>query len=250
MSNMVNLSRAALLQNVKRLQEAVANSGVPTHKYLSFHAQRGEFYVKDNDNEVSVPVGTRFAVNWQEITHGFVCWKGGKVFDSVSWNLLARPSLPDVDALPDHGPYETDANNRQDGWKEQVSIPLKDLKTGIEYIFKTGPDSSVRATRRFLGELTNELALRLPPDGADADAVKIGLPVLVNGKSHFVPKGRTNKVFVPKFDLEKEWIKDEAFNMMSVKGAGDGVYTLALVEGQKAKSAMITDNVTDAEIEG
>jgi len=246
MSNMVNLSRAAMTANLKRLQESVANSGVPTHKYLSFNAQRGEFYVRENDGETPVPVGTRFAVNWQEITHGYVCWKDGKVFDSVSWNLLARPTLPEADELPDHGPYTQD-DNKKDGWKEQITIPLKDAKTGIEYLFKTGPDSAVRSMRRFISDLKNELSLRLSP--GDGDSVEVGHPVVTNAKTHFVPKGRTNKVFLPKLELQKDWIKDEGFTMNSVKSTGDGVFTLALIEGQKAKSDKIANNVTDAVID-
>lgn len=244
MNSMVNLTRASLRTNLARMRESVAASGVPTHKYLSFHAQRAEYYTKDGDNEVSIPIGTKFAVNWQNVTHGYVCWKGGKPHDYVAWPYGDK--MLDIDELPDHGPYEQDANGRKDGWREQVSIPMKDIKTGIEYIYKTGPDSSVKAANALLRDLITEIGLRLPPGDDDAAMTDIPVPVITNGKTHFVPKGRTNKVFVPKWAIEKDWLAPGSITLAPLKGPAPGVFSLAAAQG--AQSALVSDNVTDVEI--
>jgi hypothetical protein len=232
------LNRAALLQNVKALGKVIDNSGVPTHKYLTFHPQRNEFLVKSQDgSEKTVAAGTEMALNFAYMQHGYVCWKDGKPHDQVSWNMLQTPTLPPIDSLPDHGPYTVNDNQR-DGWKYQITLPLKDVKTNDEYLFKTGADSSVRQVQGFIDTLHKAVVLHDPVNE---------VPIVILGKGSFTPRGRTNKVFIPKFALRDAWMKITEIEMRELR-VPNGTFMLQEIE-QRNSSPAVIDNTTTIDAE-
>lgn len=245
MSNAVTLSKAGIMAAAKAMSQSVVNAGVPTHKYLTFHAQRSVYLVKETDKETTVDVGTRLALNWPEIMHGYICWKDGKVHDQVNFSLLETPVLPEMDTLPDHGPYSDDPQQR-DGWREQITLPLKDLDAKVDYMYKTGADSSVRAVRRFIRDLQQELVLRAGSMGDD-DELPLA-PFVELGKTHFIPQGRTNKVYVPKFILvEGDWTSMGEIEFTKIN-TPKGKFMRETIDGDDSESNRDNARTIDAEI--
>lgn len=217
MTSLAHLNRAAIISASAALNETLSSSGVPTYKYLDFATQRAVFRYRENEKEVEVPVGTELAVNWQGITHGWLCWKASKPFDQIHWNVFAMPTLMEMEDLPDHGPYVNDTNSRE-GWVRQMTIPMRNVSTGDDFLFKTGPDSAYRAANRFLAELRAELVLRADSLKSETDVLDV-TPVVTLAKTHFTPKGRTNKIFVPSFQLNPIWVKTDKVNFSKLPEA-------------------------------
>lgn len=213
-TSIASFSRASMLAAAKALNESVISSGVPTHKYLAFNAQHAHYYEKENDKNKELEIGKVMALNWTEILHGFICWKDRKPHDQINWNIREMPTLPDMDQLPDHGPY-VDNDEQTDGWIEQITLPLKDLETGTEYLYKTGPISSVRSVRKFLRDFEVQLTQRLV--ASDDDDFYL-VPKVILGKSSFKPRGRNNYVSIPEIKIaEGEWLDRREVEFTSAK---------------------------------
>lgn len=245
------LSRASVLAHVNAMKTYQNNAGVPEHKYLSFNAQTGAFVARETGKpEIQISIGKTLAFNWPEISHGYVCWKDGKPVNQISFKMSETPVLPPMEDLPDHGPYVVDAT-RTDGWKEQTTLVFKDLQNGHEYLFKTGPASAVSAVARFIGSFRQDLMTRAEglAEGEDLDSA----PMVMLGRTHFVPKGRTNKVYVPSFALvdNEPWKKfDElAFAEVKIKYGEYSARDDEEPEDDGEEAAATNAKVIDAEIE-
>lgn len=181
---------------VESLRAYAAANNVRTHSFLSFNGKLGSYQTKDTDNNtIDLPLGTKMAVNLADMMHGHVCWVDRQKKDETFVNILQHPAPIDVATLTDHGPYiKTDDGKRNDGWQEQIKIPMKDLSTGREYIFSTGSKSSTRAARNFIGAL---IAASVAHD------LITEAPVMTINRSQFKSRGGDN-VPVPAFKLI-EW---------------------------------------------
>ena len=243
------LSRASVMAHVNAMKTFQSAQGVPEHKYLSFGASSGQYVGRETGKpEIPVPIGTQLALNWPEISHGYVCWKDSKPVNQISFKIFEVPVLPPMEDLPDHGPYIVN-DNQNDGWKEQITLPVKDLEKGHEYLFKSGPPSSVSALARFIKDFRQELANRL--EAVPEDGEFIWAPMITLGRTHFVPKGRTNKVYVPSLTLvDSPWktFDELAFADVKIKY---GEYSMRdeAAEPEDDEADKTTGRNIDAEIE-
>ena len=243
MSQLAKLNRSSLLVATKSLGKALSNAGLPTHKFLDFATNQAIFRYKEGDKETEVTIGTKMAVNWQEVSQGYICWKDSKPYDQIHWNMLAMPDMPPMEMLPDHGPYVNDDKQR-DGWQRQMTIPMFNPVTKEDFLFKTGPDSSFRAASRFMDELKKELILRIDGLKTDDDELTV-TPMVELGKTFFIPRGRTNKVFVPQLKLIDEWVDSSTIEFAKAPAA-TGKFTRDMLE--ESSEGLSNNRTIDADI--
>ena len=139
-----------------KLEAHAEKNKLPMHRYLSHSGKSNMYTYKEGAGTVPVPTGTEFLLNIEEMGHSWVCWKEGKPVDAINQLIVSGDELPAEEELPDHGPYEHKPGQSPDGWSRQYTFPMKGVKDGVEYIYKTGSPSSYRAMGRFLSALVLE----------------------------------------------------------------------------------------------
>lgn len=163
-----------------KLQEHAEKNKLPMHRYLSHSGKTNMFGYREGTGTVPVPTGTEFLLNIDEMGHSWVCWKEGKPVDAINMLIVSGDELPAEAELPDHGPYEKKPNQSPDGWSRQYTFPLRGVKDGIEYVYKTGSPSSYRAMGRFISALIMEGA-KQPADATPIISIDTGSYVAGNG---------------------------------------------------------------------
>jgi hypothetical protein len=233
-------ARRAAKAAAREVNAEMHKHGAPTHAYLSFNAKRDMYVYKRDDVEQFLALPAKMVLNVGDILHGYVCWVGGRPVDEVVWRLYENPTLPlTEEQLPDHGPYRKAANSSPDGWRQQITLPFKNIETGDEFLYKTGPESGLRKAREFIMALNKELATR--PDDQ--------IPVVTLGKSKFPRKDPDGKpagdwVHIPKFTLEPTWVSAAA-NPMTMVRVKPGQFRAV-----EASTALNTNTISDIEIVG
>ena len=199
MSTELVTTEAAGVSQIEALRAFAMENNVRTHFFLNFNGKFGSYQTRDTDNNpVDLPLGTELAVNITDMMHGWICWVDRQRKDEIFVNLLSHPKPINADTLTDHGPYvRSDDGQRNDGWQEQIKIPMKDPITGKEYIYSTGSKSSTSQARRWIGGLAADLRVK----GAGY------APVIVIQRGSFKARNG-NSVPIPVFKTVK-WIKLE-----------------------------------------
>lgn len=191
-------SKASLLKGaLGKLKESSQNAPTAQFRYLTFNGQTAQYASKDTQGDPQIlAVPTKMAVNFAFIEHGYVCWKDGKVIDQTMSLLMVDPVLPAIEDMPDHGPYAPakPGNSQRDGWKIQFGLPLKDVETGVEYLYKTTSPSSARAVQSLVAKMAEDAVLK--------DLEKV-VPIINMSADSYIAKASGAKVNVPKFRIDK-----------------------------------------------
>jgi hypothetical protein len=229
--------RASRLAGLK--QHAEANA-LPMHRYLSHSGKTNMYSFKDSQGSlVTVPTGTEFVLNVDEMGHSWVCWKDGKPVDAINVSIIAGGELPVQEELPDHGPYTVKQNQSPDGWSRQYTFPMKGVKDGIEYVYKTGSPSSYRAMSRFISALIME-----------GGQLEDKLPVISIQTGSYVA-GNGNKVEHPVFKIAR-WVDiagtSFTFKLMQDAAANTTGATQDAPGGGGAKGLTDRRDATDADV--
>lgn len=190
----VSLS-AALLGNIKAVTAA---SKIGTYRYLQFKGDRGEYTTNDLDRvEHVLKVGTQFYVNVVGIYHGWKCWKDKKPVGTEMVALLKSAQIPPADSLPDHGPYE---DPEREGWREAIDFPMRGVDDKQEYIFSIGSVSGVKAMKRFLAKIVQDVV--------SGKNLETQMPLVELAADSFVVSGgkaKGKKIPLPKLNIVK-WV--------------------------------------------
>lgn len=142
-------------QLLARLAKARDTMGGDFKQYLSFNGKTGRYSYKVDNEAVNVPHGTKMAVNVLNAQRGWSCWKDGKSIDDVAVSVF--DDLPSKSSLTDHGPYTPPGPNQQaEGWVEYFMIPLKNLDTGKEFIFKTSSKSGIISAAQLIEDIRQQ----------------------------------------------------------------------------------------------
>lgn len=170
------------------LQAYTKLNNIAMHSFLSFNGKLAVFKMRDSDGtEADVKLGTKVAVNLQAITRGFVCWKEKKQIGSTMasiWDLDAAVKKED---LPDLGPFVVNDKVRE-GWTEQMTVPCKDMETGVEYLFQVSSRSALSQMDHFIRKVMLAAAQH---DIASES------PVVELDRSFFTNKQTGDKVYYP-----------------------------------------------------
>lgn len=106
-------------------------------QFLNFSGKTGEFTFGEDDDEIEP--GTVAYVNVEGVSRGWICWDDGEVVDETMTLWLDGPP-PSKRDLEDHGPFE----DEQDGWKQQIIIPLYIPSEDDTFVLKVASKSGYR----------------------------------------------------------------------------------------------------------
>jgi len=223
---------ASLLANLK---EYAKRNNVAMHSFLSFNGKMAVYKTRDSDGtESDLKLGTTVAVNLQAITRGFVCWKDKKQIGSTMNSIWDLDNAVKKEDLPDLGPFVVNDKVRE-GWTEQMTIPCKDLESGVEYLFQVSSRSALTQMDHFVKKVV--LAAAQHDIASEA-------PVVELDRSFFKNKTTGDAVYYPKLNI-KSWVPsaEAAFTpprARPVAGQEDGE--------DASKGTKITAAVEDAEV--
>jgi hypothetical protein len=139
--------------------------------FMKFSGNTGEFsYGSDNE---PLEVGTQLAVNMMQMERGWVCWIGGKPYETIMNKLMDEVPMLAEEDLPDHtSKYQ---NEKDDGWVRQTSVPMSMLDDGSELEFKTSSKSGIMALQKLSKEFGTKCHLHVDDNGeAMMPIVEIG----------------------------------------------------------------------------
>ncbi len=222
------------LEMLGALKDYAKQNNVAMHSFLTFNGKMAVYNVRDSDGSSSeLKLGTKLAVNLTGITRGFVCWKDKKQIGSSMTSIWDVKNAVKKEDLPDLGPFTVNDKVRE-GWTEQMTIPMKDLSTGAEYLFQVSARSALTQMDHFIKKVV--LAATMHDIAAEA-------PVVEMDRSSFQNKVTGDKVFYPKLAIV-DWVdlSDAAFTPPRARP----------VEGKEddadAPVSKIAHNVEDAEV--
>lgn len=180
------MDSAALLAGLSKSVEASVGE---VYNYLSFDGREGRFKLSKgagNEPDPFQPEGD-YLLNLLDTKHEYVCWKDGKLIDSLSLTIFEP--LPPMESLTDHGPYNSDKEKRE-GWKKQYSLLLRDDKANKQYRLNISAISATKAFDAFLLTLLEQLPLH--DIKAETPRVKLSVESF---------KWQGNRNYKPKFEL-------------------------------------------------
>lgn len=188
------------------------SSGSGGMPFLNFNGKTGQFTA--GRDKTKIPHGSRFAINANESKLGWICWIEGSVEDEVMVPIV-QGTPPLKESLEDHSDEDGDYEDG-DGWKEQASIPMRDLETGEEFLFKTSAKSGISQLGDLMRDYGAEYLLR-PDEVAvvELDAEEFEMTIKSkNSKGKEISETHTN--FKPIFDLV-DWLdEDEQARLMDL----------------------------------
>jgi hypothetical protein len=149
--------------------------------FMKFTKQ-GEF-VFGAENTEAKPT-EEWAANPASFQIGVIGWRGGSVVGEVMFPITS-PERVDYDSLE---PINTGKDG--DGWSEQYTVDLKNMKTGDEVIFKT----TSKGGKNAIGDLAAAVAVQIEKDAT------LPVPVL-HLTSDFYKHKQYGKVFTPIFEI-------------------------------------------------
>lgn len=134
--------------------EAANEMGGDTGLFLKFNGKDGQFVygqeddilLSDDDLDEDPPKIVRMAINMEEFRRGWMCWIDEEVKEEKTKLITSGPAIREVD-LPD---YKDDYVTDDDGWIEVAQVPMRDLETGEQYLFKAASKGAVKGLGKFL----------------------------------------------------------------------------------------------------
>lgn len=209
-------------------------NNVAMHSFLSFNGKMAVYKMRDSDGtEAELKLGTQVAVNLQAITRGYVCWKDKKQIGSTMasiWDLDAAVKKED---LPDLGPFVVNDKVRE-GWTEQMTIPCKDMETGVEYLFQVSSRSALTQMDHFIRKVVLAAAQH---------DIATESPIVELDRSFFKNKQTGDSVYYPKMNI-KSWVSTATVGFTPPRARP----VAGQEEGEAAKENAIKGAATDAEV--
>lgn len=191
------------------LGQSVAELRKDLYKYLKFDGRIGRFSTKEGENDITFDLNQKLLINLMDTTHGYVCWKDGKVVDSINESIFTvLPPLESVEIERDHGPFSPDPQKRE-GWRKQYTINMKLLSTGNQFQLKL---SNISGNNAFADFLTK--AFDASTAGRDLTSYT---PVVSLGAESFKSKDG-NKNYKPKFEIV-DWAENPKTEEVAVPAA-------------------------------
>lgn len=208
-----SLGRLAALKSY-----AKANN-VAMHQFMRFDGKRAVYIVRDSNasgenSEIEIPVGTEMAMNINEITRGFVYWKDKKQHGSRMENVWTGKKVVEKDLPELFDPAELKNDEKtKEGWAEQMTIPMKNLKTNEEFLFQASNRSSITQMDKFMVRLAQQAVMH---------DIETEAPLIRFNRAFFIAKGNGEKVYYPKFDIVG-WVSlaDADFTKPKPRTTGD-----------------------------
>lgn len=183
--------------------EAAGEMAQDGGNFMKFNAKEQAFVagaeddivLSDDDLEEGKVV--RMAVNMNEFTRGWLCWIDEEVKDELSRNIMDGPAIKEAD-LPDYD----DEMGEDDGWVEVASVPMRDIETGEQYLYK----ASSRGANKALGKLLKVYSKQYKRhDDDEVPVVELGMESYKHKKKVY------GIIFNPTFKLV-EWVNADDLN--------------------------------------
>lgn len=169
---------------------ADASNGGGDVSFVQFSGKHGRYSVGRDKDEMDPEA--KFVLDPSGNRRGFICWKGSKPVDRVSWSIFAPEQAVDEVDLEDHGPYK---KNSGDGWSVERAFIAKGLD-GMQISFSTSSVSGNNA----IADLWNEISGRMR-------AAEPFFPVISFDMEEFTAQEKKN--YKPVFVIEA-WVTAEA----------------------------------------
>ena len=103
-------------------------------------------------NSVPVTAADEWAINFATFKAGLIGWKGGNVVGEHMFPI-GHPEKIDPESLE---PINT--GKKSDGWKEQVSVEMKNVRDGTEVLYKTTSYGGKQLAGKLMEVIGNQLA--------------------------------------------------------------------------------------------
>lgn len=140
-------------------KRAAGQMNIPTGMpFLSYSGKTGKYTVGQDKKEV--PYGTRYAVNMNEYKRGWICWIDGSVEEELMVRVLDGDPLAESE-LTDHSEEGDGVYDDQEGWNYQISVPLRDVETGEEALFKISSKSGVNQLSALLNSYADNYEMHM-----------------------------------------------------------------------------------------
>jgi len=168
--------------------------------FLSFSGKNGEYTYGAGKEELDD--GWEGTVNMNSAKRGHICWSDSTVVGEDMVRVLDGNPTP-KNQLEDHGPYSSD----DDGWQEQISFEVVELKEGEQLLFKNSSKSGLRAFGNLLAAYGKAMmkGQNIGDNGEDLH------PIVKFENMEFTPKNSKSKkdrAYAPSFKII-DWISEE-----------------------------------------
>jgi hypothetical protein len=173
--------------------------------YLSFSGKTGDYTYGQEKDELDGP--WKGAVNMQSAARGWICWISGAVEGEEMVKIL-EGNPPLKSQLEDPGPLD----DEDDGWSEQFSFEVGEMKSGEKLLFKNGSKSGLRAFGNLLSQYGRAIqkGQNLDDNGEELH------PVVEFDSVEFTPKNSKSKkdrAYAPSFKII-DWISETELEEM------------------------------------
>ena len=184
---------------------------------LSFDGNTGKILIGAKDDDEEMKSGTVLVANLIAAEMGALCWVDGKLVDEVTFPIASGRELPNLDTLPDHGPYETSDDGMEEGWQHVYRFQMYQEKSKTGYTFATSSKSGIRGVKKLLKAFGSKFPLKIGADG------QYQYPVVEFTADSFKikDKPKLGKKYAPVLEII-EWIDaEEALPYFMAAAAGD-----------------------------
>lgn len=181
-------SLADFRKNMAAFRQGTPRVAAGNVVYLSF--SKGEWRL---GREPKFDLDSVWVVHPQSFVAGYICWRGGQVFNEVMVGMTAPlPSERDLTPPPPPtGPNDTDGYSLQKGF---TAVCIEGDHEGTQAIFKTASDGGLKAVEALLDEMEARL------DHAEATGEATVCPVVQFGTDSY-PHKKYGKVWVPEITV-------------------------------------------------
>jgi hypothetical protein len=171
----------------------------PMMPFLNFSGKNGKFtYGQD---KTALKYGSHLAANMMDFKSGWICWVDDEVVEEIMVGVFDE--AVSEDDLTDHEPVG--GYDDGDGWREQTSVPLRDVDTGEQMLYKT----SAASANRVLGGLLDEFGDAFVEHEEDVPVVEIDAEEFeVTLKDEKTGKKKKHVNYKPVFEIV-EWLTPE-----------------------------------------
>lgn len=207
--------------------QAASEMGGDTGVYAKFNGKDGQFVYGEDDEVIfgeadkDDGIVVRMALNMDEFDRGWMCWVDEEVVKEILRGVTEGPEIREED-LPTDWDGEM---GKDDGWVKCAQIPMRDLETGEQFLFKAASNGSYRALGKFLKAFSKQY--KKHPDE---------IPIVeLDMESYEHKKKQYGKIFNPIFNLVDFMTVEDLDALVSDDGEGYEPEEEKVEEKAKAK---------------
>lgn len=206
------------------LADAVRAGTDNGNTYISFSGNTGKWTFKGQE----IDEGAVFAFDLMNAERGWIAWKGGKPVEKLMFSILNGDPIPDESTLTDHwdGVPPGKRPKETDGWREIVSVMIRDLDGGPDMELSLPGSPGYRPINRLLKEFGSKVRMKM----VDGEYM---VPLVEIGSESFDGKG--GKKYAPILTLT-DWISRQELDNIEISAPAEAEVVEEVVKTSTVKT--------------